>query len=73
MKVQKCTQFQKLTVMITASERNKAKAIAKSRGMTFSGWLGQLVKSQIYDASSGVPLPDGIQGTFSPEKDFANR
>lgn len=37
-------QFQKLTVMLSDTEREKAKRIAKSKGMTFAGWLGVAVK-----------------------------
>ena len=63
-----------LKVQITTSERDTAKAIAKSRGMTFSGWLGQLVKHEIYEAStSGMPHTlESIQGTTS-DCDFGVR
>lgn len=32
---------------ITPEERDKAKYLAKSKGMTFQGWLGQLIKREI--------------------------
>ena len=47
MKVQKCTQYQKLTVQISLDERERAKKLAKSKGMSFMGWLGQLVKNEL--------------------------
>ena len=74
MKVQNCSQFQKLTVMISEIEKDEAKSIAKSQGMTFAGWLGQLVKREIkeYQASiSGMPHTlEGIQGTSPSSLDF---
>ena len=73
MKLQKAhIETQKLTVMITASERDTAKAIAKSQGMTFAGWLGQLVKREIRSdqASIGIsPLSNEI-GTNPSSLDF---
>ena len=33
-----------LKASITAAERDKAKRIAKAKGMTFSGWLGMVVR-----------------------------
>lgn len=38
---------EKLTVSITPEEREKAKAFAKSQGMTFQGWLGQLIRREL--------------------------
>lgn len=32
---------------ITQEERDKAKKIAKSKGMTFQGFVGQLIKREI--------------------------
>lgn len=40
-----------LKVRITSEEKNQAKALAKSKGMTFSGWLGQLVKRELKSSS----------------------
>ena len=38
---------QKLNVFLTDSEKEQAKRIAKSKGMTFSGWLGVAVREAI--------------------------
>lgn len=43
--------YQKTTLIkasITADERDKAKRLAKAKGMTFSGWLGKVIKDEIY-------------------------
>ena len=37
-------QYQKLTVMLTSREREEAKQYAKTKGMTFAGWLGMVVR-----------------------------
>ena len=47
MKVQNCTHYQKLTVQISSEEREQAKKLAKNKGMTYAGWLGQLVKKEL--------------------------
>ena len=38
---------QKLTIAISPVEKEQAKALAKSKGMTFQGWLGQLIKNAL--------------------------
>ena len=40
-------QFQKLTVRLTSSEKEEAKRLAKSKGMTFQGWLGFVIKEAV--------------------------
>ena len=53
--------------------------MAESHRMSTANYIGSLLEqmvisdSPVYEASTGAPLPEGIQGTFSPEKDFANR
>ena len=42
----------KVNIAISPAERNKAKFIAKECGMTFSGWLGRLVKDAINAAEN---------------------
>lgn len=32
---------------ISSEEKEQAKALAKSKGMTFQGWLGQLIKNAL--------------------------
>lgn len=44
MTLQNC---KKINISISVNERDKAKALAKSKGMTFQGWLGQLVKREL--------------------------
>jgi len=34
-------------IAISASERDQAKSLAKSKGMTFQGWLGQLIRNEL--------------------------
>lgn len=39
--------YRKMTLLkanISTAERDQAKAIAKSKGMTFAGWLGMAVR-----------------------------
>lgn len=36
-----------LTANITKAERDKAKKIAKSKGMSFGGFIGSLIKDEI--------------------------
>lgn len=38
---------------ITDSERREFKALAKSRGMTVQGLMGQLVKRELRESSAG--------------------
>ena len=42
-----------LKASITAAERDKAKRIAKAKGMTVSGWLGMVIKEEIYSSPCG--------------------
>lgn len=36
-----------MTVDINSDERKQAKALAKSKGMTFQGWIGSLIKREL--------------------------
>ena len=36
-----------LLVDITPEEKKAAKALSKSKGMTFQGWIGQLVRKEL--------------------------
>ena len=36
-----------IKVDFSRQERDEAKALAKSKGMTFQGWIGQLVKREL--------------------------
>jgi len=39
-----------LRVDITDREKAAAKRLAKSKGMTFQGWMGQLIKRELEEA-----------------------
>lgn len=39
--------YEQLKAAITREEILKARKVAKSKGMTFQGWLGQLIKREI--------------------------
>lgn len=39
---------------ITDSEKEAAKALAKSKGMTFQGFVGQLIKKALADGASNL-------------------
>lgn len=47
MRYEKSYKTTLIKASITSTERDAAKALAKSKGMTFSGWLGQLVKREL--------------------------
>lgn len=47
MKTLDSDHYEKLNVLISHEERNMAKSIAKKKGMTFQGWLGQLIKREL--------------------------
>lgn len=36
-----------IAVDLSKDERNAAREIARSKGMTFQGWLGQLIKREL--------------------------
>lgn len=42
-----------LRAEITESQRQKAKELAKSKRMTFSGWLGLLIENELERAQAG--------------------
>lgn len=44
MTLQNC---KKVNIAISPQEREQAKSLAKSKGMTLQGWLGQLVKKEL--------------------------
>ena len=46
-------QYQKLTVMLSNSEREEAKRFARSKGMTFAGWLGVAVRDAMAREKAG--------------------
>lgn len=42
-----------LRVDITDREKAAAKRLAKSKGMTFQGWMGQLIKRELEESHRG--------------------
>jgi len=42
-----------LRVAITDREKAAAKRLAKSKGMTFQGWMGQLIKRELEESHRG--------------------
>lgn len=53
MKLQNTHNYQQLKVCITAAEKQLAYEMAKSKGMTFQGWLGQLIKKELKEEENG--------------------
>jgi len=45
-----------LRVDITDREKAAAKRLAKSKGMTFQGWVGQLIKRELEEAQRRKPI-----------------
>lgn len=41
-------------VDISQEEKNRAKALAKSKGMSLQGFMGQLIKKELDSAKTGV-------------------
>lgn len=48
-------ETQKLTVLLATRDKERAKRIAKRRGMTFQGWLGGVVKEAIDKEAAHEP------------------
>lgn len=44
--IQKCNT-QQIRAAITKDEKDRIYKLAKSKGMTFQGWMGQLIKSEL--------------------------
>ncbi len=54
--------YLKLNVCISQEESNRAKSLAKSRGFSYQGWLGQLIKREL--ASAGISTAQPMQQTY---------
>ena len=39
--------YEQLKADISNQEKIKAKSLAKSKGMTFQGWIGQLIRTEL--------------------------
>lgn len=44
------TQTLNLKVVLTQDEKTIAKSLAKSKGYSFQGWIGQLIKTELKKA-----------------------
>lgn len=47
--MQRINDIKWLRAQITEEEAQKAKNIAKDKGMTLQGWVGSLIKKEIYN------------------------
>ena len=56
--MQKEKSYEQLKAAVTREEIIKAKKVAKSKGMTFQGWLGQLIKREL-EFSSAMEVTNG--------------
>ena len=54
-----------LTAQITDAERQMLKRIAKSRGMTLSGLVGQIVRNEIRNSGLSSEDPEAMPDGFS--------
>ena len=50
--------YEQLKAAITREEILKARRVAKSKGMTFQGWLGQLIKREL-EVTSASEVTNG--------------
>lgn len=67
-------RFTSIKVEISKEKKQQAKSYAKSKGMTFSGWLGQLIDRELQKANPFPSSPSiSYNNTIPPcleEKDF---
>ena len=45
--LEKTTESYSIRFRLSAEDRQEAKLLAKSKGMTFEGWIGQLIKREL--------------------------
>ena len=50
--MQRISNIKWLRAQITEEEAQKAKNIAKDKGMTLQGWVGALIKKEIHNSTS---------------------
>ena len=55
MKLEKHNKSQMIRADITPEEKAEANQYAKSQGMTFQGFVGQLIKKALKEATNGNP------------------
>lgn len=48
--LEKTTESYSIRFRLSADDRQEAKLLAKSKGMTFEGWIGQLIKRELANA-----------------------
>ena len=54
--------FVKLTLQLSKSERDIAKTIAREKGMTFAGWLGNLVRKELQNNAPDETIMESVEG-----------
>lgn len=62
MKYESLNQTAMLKVKISKDEIKRAKSLAKSKGMLFQCWLGNLVRKELQNNVSENPLIEPIEG-----------
>ena len=54
--------FVKLTLQLSKAERDTAKTIAREKGMTFAGWLGNLVRKELQNNTPEKTIVEPVDG-----------
>lgn len=54
-------------ILITKEEKKAFRELARSKGMTFSGYLGQLIKRELAYSNAGTPSSSTDQKVFPHE------
>lgn len=71
MKITNVDQVNNVKIILSSYEKEKAKKIAKNKGFTFQGWLGNLVRKEINneDLRANTNLIDGNSNVEPFRKD----
>jgi len=71
MKITNVDQVNNVKIILSSYEKEKAKKIAKNKGFTFQGWLGNLVRKEINneDLRANTNLIDGNSNVETFRKD----
>lgn len=60
--MQRINDIKWLRAQITEEEAQKAKNIAKDKGMTLQGWVGSLIKKEIYNNTPEKTIVEPVDG-----------
>ena len=60
--MQRINDIKWLRAQITEEEAQKAKSMAKDKGMTLQGWVGSLIKKEIYSNAPDKTIMEPIEG-----------